>query len=293
MRLPVRILLLGLLAVLLAGERLEADPGDVESSRDYPGFPRLPSFIISDYDEDNPSSFDFPVGRPLPTDAAHIETVHVKGHRYIIRYERASESVSRNSVFQTQQYYEKLAVAAGFGLVKSGAVGDVTETFRQRKGDRETWVYLEPGMSVNVLTIVESGNPVTLPPSTAVADDPLYLGLSKEGHVVLPLTFLPGKPDVDAEMQPLLDRVMRILKAHPSMQLIIEGHTDSAGDAQENQLLSARRAQAVRAVLIADGIDKDRLTAAGFGGTKPVADNGTPDGRAKNRRIELVVVKKS
>ena len=70
-----------------ASATLRADPGDVESSRDYAGFPRLPGFIISDYDEDNPAEFDFPAARPLPDDANHVETVHVKGHRYVIRYE--------------------------------------------------------------------------------------------------------------------------------------------------------------------------------------------------------------
>ncbi len=104
--------------VVLSPVRLIADPGDVESSRDYPGFPRLSGMVITDYDEDSPSAFDFPVARPLPTDASHIEAVHVKGHRFAIRYE-PGPGASSHSLLQTQQYYEKLAAAIGFTMEKN------------------------------------------------------------------------------------------------------------------------------------------------------------------------------
>ncbi len=147
----------------LASAALRADPGDVESSRDYADFPRLPGFIISDYDEDNPAAFDFPVARPLPIDANHLEIVHVKGHRYVIRYELGPGGHA-SGLFQTQQYYEKLAADAGFTVEKSGAVGNVTETFHQAKAGHEVWIYLEPAITVNVLTIVESVGDVCPPP---------------------------------------------------------------------------------------------------------------------------------
>jgi len=275
---------------------LAADPGDVESSRDYPGFPRLPGLVITDYEEDNPSSFDFPVARPLPTDADHVEALHVKGHRFVIRYE-PGPGATAHSLLQTQQYYEKLAVDVGFTVEKTGAVGDVTETFHQKKPGREVWVYLEPSMSVNVLTIVESTGvimppaPAVATPSPAPAEDPLYTSLIKDGHVALSLIFLPGKPDISTDSPPLLERVVKILQLHPDLRLTIEGHTDNTDDPQGDQLLSAQRARAVRAMLIADGVDKNRLVAVGLGGTQPVADGTTAEGRAQNRRIELVVRK--
>jgi hypothetical protein len=139
----------------LASIILRADPGDVAGSHDYPDFPRLPGFILTDYDEDSPAEFDFPVSRPTPLDADHMEMIHVRGYRYVIRYE-AGPSVRMPSLMQTQLYYEKLAAKGGYTAEKTGAIGDVTETFHRIKSGRETWVYLVPAISSNVLTIVES-----------------------------------------------------------------------------------------------------------------------------------------
>jgi len=158
-----RILTSVLWTLVLASATLRADPGDVESSRDYVGFPRPPGFIISDYDEDNPAEFAFPVARPLPIDAAHVEMVQVKGHRYVIRYE-LTPGARTPSLFQTQQYYEKLASDGGFKIAKSGAVGDVTETFYRATASHVIWVYLEPAISANVLTIVEAAGSLAPPP---------------------------------------------------------------------------------------------------------------------------------
>ncbi|MCE0522512.1 MAG: OmpA family protein [Methylacidiphilales bacterium] len=289
---------------------LRADPGDVENSRDYAGFPRPQGFVITDYDEDNPAESDFPVARPLPIDSNHVEMVHVQGHRFVIRYELASGSRPL-SLFQTQRYYEKLAAEAGFAVEKSGAVGDVTETFRRTTASREVWVYLEPAVTVNVLTVMEST--VSAPPSLGAAatapavvsapapqpppvdpnDDSLYASLNRQGRVVLPFVFQPGKDDLDASSQPLIDRIAAMMKRHPDLVLRIEGHTDNTGDPDDNLRLSAERAIAVQTLLIAADIDPKRLDAVGVGGLQPLADNHTAEGREKNRRIELVMWKQN
>ncbi|MGH8236936.1 MAG: OmpA family protein [Steroidobacteraceae bacterium] len=74
----------------------------------------------------------------------------------------------------------------------------------------------------------------------------------------------------------------------PTLQLGIEGHTDNVGDAASNKKLSEARAKSVTAAIVASGVETARLSAAGFGQDKPVADNRTEEGRAKNRRVELV-----
>jgi outer membrane protein OmpA-like peptidoglycan-associated protein len=79
------------------------------------------------------------------------------------------------------------------------------------------------------------------------------------------------------------------LQANSGSNFVIEGHTDSTGDAARNMDLSQRRAEAVKSVLVSQfGIDGARLTTKGFGATKPVATNNTPQGRAENRRVEFV-----
>jgi outer membrane protein OmpA-like peptidoglycan-associated protein len=79
-----------------------------------------------------------------------------------------------------------------------------------------------------------------------------------------------------------------MLKENPDVKLSVEGHTDNAGAATANQTLSEKRAQAVVAWLTANGVEASRLKAKGWGQTKPVADNVAEEGRAKNRRVELV-----
>ena len=80
-----------------------------------------------------------------------------------------------------------------------------------------------------------------------------------------------------------------LLKQDSESKIVVEGHTDSQGGAAHNQQLSQRRAQAVRDYLVTRGIAQDRITAEGFGVTRPVAENTSSEGRANNRRVEIVV----
>jgi len=86
-----------------------------------------------------------------------------------------------------------------------------------------------------------------------------------------------------------LAKISGILLAHPGLTLQIEGHTDSVGSDEFNQLLSERRADTVRDFLAEQGVPASSISARGFGKTQPVATNDTPEGRQRNRRVELVV----
>lgn len=91
----------------------------------------------------------------------------------------------------------------------------------------------------------------------------------------------------------VLDRFVDFLKENPKIKIEIHGHTDNEGIAENNQTLSERRAKAVRDYLLLEGLDPSRIVAwKGFGQNKPVASNDTPEGRAKNRRTEFVIVSK-
>jgi len=102
--------------------------------------------------------------------------------------------------------------------------------------------------------------------------------------------FAFNKAKIRPEDMPVLDEAAEILKAHPNMTVQVNGYTDAIGSEAYNLRLSDRRAEAVVAYLESKGIARDRLIPQGFGKTNFVATNKTAEGRAQNRRIELVPV---
>jgi len=91
----------------------------------------------------------------------------------------------------------------------------------------------------------------------------------------------------------ILDDVAKVLRDNAFIKkLRVEGHTDNTGDAKKNMVLSQKRAESVREYLINQGVVADRLVAEGFGQTKPIADNKTTEGKAKNRRVEFTITGK-
>jgi OOP family OmpA-OmpF porin len=117
--------------------------------------------------------------------------------------------------------------------------------------------------------------------------------LSSGGKLIVRLhglTFAVGSADIRPEDYSLLTKVQRVLREFPDAPVVIEGHTDAQGNDALNQSLSQRRAIAVREYLLANmAISADRITAVGYGESRPVASNQTADGRAQNRRIDVVL----
>jgi len=103
------------------------------------------------------------------------------------------------------------------------------------------------------------------------------------------LEFDAGKASLQSTATTAIDRLAQLMSVYPERSVRIEGHTDSLGDDAANQQLSERRAKAVRDALLARGIDAARVDAVGYGETRPIADNATPSGRQKNRRIDIVL----
>jgi len=112
--------------------------------------------------------------------------------------------------------------------------------------------------------------------------------ITKTGYCsIYGILFDTGKATIQPASEKCLNEMVKLLKNNPSWKLQIEGHTDSVGGKEGNMKLSQSRAEGVREWLISHGIESARLTSKGFGETKPVADNATDDGRAKNRRVDL------
>jgi len=134
---------------------------------------------------------------------------------------------------------------------------------------------------VRVRPVLPSPAPVTLPALTA---------LPRGSAVALPsLYFTQSTADLLPASRPTLNALAQELRQRPGLRLEIAGHTDNVGEASRNLRLSQQRAQVVRRYLVQQGIDSLRLTARGYGGTHPVADNRDPQQRPRNRRVEVVV----
>jgi outer membrane protein OmpA-like peptidoglycan-associated protein len=119
---------------------------------------------------------------------------------------------------------------------------------------------------------------------------PLYDALAAAGHVSTHgILFASGSATIEGESTPTLKEIGDMLKAHADLKLMIEGHTDNVGAAAANQTLSEQRAAAVKQFLVSTyGIDAARLQTKGYGSSKPISPNTTPEGRQNNRRVELV-----
>lgn len=101
------------------------------------------------------------------------------------------------------------------------------------------------------------------------------------------IRFAPSSARLPGNHSAYIDELASLMAECPDAVLVIEGHTDDRGDAEANRALSAARARAVAEALSARGIAADRLRAVGLGGSRPIADNATRDGRWLNRRIEF------
>jgi outer membrane protein OmpA-like peptidoglycan-associated protein len=150
-------------------------------------------------------------------------------------------------------------IGAGIGAIAGAAAGDYLNRQQRR---------LEQDLAGTGATVTNTGQQliVTLPDT---------------------VTFDVGSSTVRPQFLPDLTEVATSLRAEPSSFIDVIGHTDSTGSAEFNKALSVRRAQAVADLLIARGVQRERVAAFGQGFSQPVATNDTPEGRAQNRRVEI------
>ena len=183
--------------------------------------------------------------------------------------------------------YTKVADSHDFNLGR----GKPSSSYRSkvyviRREDREIWIDFGTDSSQGRWMVLET-SPMKMTAGLLPASE-LKKQIDAAGKVALQVNFATDKTDVLPDSLPQIEQVVALLKEDPALKLAVNGHTDDSGDAAHNQPLSEGRAKAVVALLVGQGIDAARLTAAGFGSAQPVAENTTAEGKAKNRRVELV-----
>ncbi|WP_336933373.1 OmpA family protein [Acinetobacter bereziniae] len=171
-------------------------------------------------------------------------------------------------------------------------LGDVfnnpTQTFVVRQANKNIWFQLTQTGNGNAGLLVAETKPVEIT-AKVLNSDQLKTALDKENKVNIEVNFATDQANILPESQTQIEQVIQLLKNNPELKLTINGHTDGSGDAKHNQTLSEQRANAVvKALTDNTGIQQNRLTAKGFGDTQPVAENSTENGKALNRRVELI-----
>ncbi|BAV08113.1 OmpA family protein [Filimonas lacunae] len=182
---------------------------------------------------------------------------------------------------------ELIEKKAGFALDYNGRT---IHTYVIRQKDAEVWIQfsLLDKESGNI-TILQKGDAQTLKIDLLKADD-IKKEIAAKGKAILHINFDVDKATLGMEGQVAVTEIQKLLQEDASLKLSIEGHTDNTGSATKNKELSLARANTVLNTLVKAGIAKDRLKAKGFGAEKPMVSNDTDEGKAQNRRVELVKI---
>lgn len=267
---------LALTVLLVASSALAVKP-DKAGCKDHPLFPtRMPNYYIAACEAKEFASHPFKLQKG--------KTRTVEGKYTFITYsvddrkdDQTGEAVVRNYENALKKIGGTVADSVPNWWVNGSVVVD----------GKEVWAEAERGNGKIWLRIVEKQEMV----QHVVADAAAFRdGLKAKGHVAVEgIYFDTGKAILKPESTPALQEVAKLLGADPSLKLWVVGHTDSVGQADANMKLSQARAEAVvTALTTTHGITAARLKGYGVGPLAPVASNDSEDGRAKNRRVELV-----
>ena len=248
-------------------------PADTEGCTDSTLVTRYPRSHIDSCDNKEFDAADFPVQQKPD---GSVVTKHLEGEY-------------RESIYITQTGVSALQLTRNFqgALKNAGFTIDYSSPPEEVVGHKgNTWVYVlsrTESYEQKIVTVKEMVQEVKADAAG------LENEIEKTGQVaVYGIHFDTGKASLKPDSDTVLSEIVKMMQQNPGLKLKIEGHTDNLGTAASNQVLSQKRSESVVAWLAAHGVDASRLTATGRGQTVPIGDNSTDDGRAKNRRVELV-----
>jgi outer membrane protein OmpA-like peptidoglycan-associated protein len=277
---------LALAVPAFAEEEAEDKPHDAEGCKDSPLLSRMPESLIGEcsdkeYDEaEIPSATGAeggPVQKVYKGAVTRIRYVHKKGQ----------------SAVQIVKNYQDALKRAGFKTIytesANGGTNRTVTSERKGAGAAVVSVLAESGgeepprSDLTIVRLKEMEQEIVADASSLLEE------LNRSGRVsVYGINFDTGKASIKADSAKVLEQVSKLLNDNAELKLRVEGHTDNQGKAKENLELSKKRAAAVKEWLVKNGVPAPRLTTEGLGDKKPVEDNKSEEGRAKNRRVELV-----
>ncbi len=272
-----RALFLTVAMVLLLAAGLVAQQKDDSNCKDHPLFTRMPDYWIRGCKQVQFDAFEFTVAKG--------KKEAVEGQYWWLSYYPQATAVSKPSQLQIQRNYESAIQKLG-GTVVWSEKG--LSTLKLVQDGKEIWIQVAAEFTGKYwLTIVQKQGMA----QTIVADAAaMGNDINATGHVaVYGIYFDSSKSLIKPESAQAIAEIAKLLKGQPALKLFVVGHTDSQGGVDGNITLSQARAEAVLKALVAEhGIAPARLRSFGCGQFSPVASNDGDEGRAKNRRVELV-----
>ena len=282
MKLIFRTLLVALAAFTIASTTFGQT--DKPGSKDYPGITRMPGMYIYGYSD---MQFDSAVFRVTQNGKKSDQTI--EGRKVVIDYEpqKGTAPISKLQIIRNLQ--NAVRTAGGQVIDDSPGTGWYNTTLRFTKGNKEVWVLIETGNGSYTQTVVERE---VMKQDVTVDAAAMASSIADSGSVAIyGINFDTASSVIKPDSEPAIDEIAKLLTNNPTLKVGIVGHTDMVGDATSNMKLSQARAQSVINELASKHrIAAARLVAFGAGPWAPVASNDTDEGRAKNRRGELVKI---
>jgi OmpA-OmpF porin, OOP family len=269
--------IVGSVLFLFLTTSLYAVQQDEKGCKDSPLFTRMPGSWIHNCDQKQFDAHDFVIGKG--------QTTKVEGHLWKISYYPNADLVQKPSALQILRNFEN-AVQKLDGTVVYSENG--RDTLKLTKDGKEIWVEVSAEFTGKYWLVIVQKDAMK---QDVEANAEVFSNeIRANGHAaVYGINFDTGKSTIKPDSANVIGEIAKLLNADPGLKLNVVGHTDNVGGVDSNIKLSQDRAQAILQALVHNhGIAPDRLRAYGCGQFAPVSSNDTEDGRAKNRRVELV-----